>query len=99
MGHAEIGNSVEAINANLLNIEFLDVHTSMMGRNPQELFSRHDWDLSEPKYADFPSRGIFHVQVGGGATTGVVSAVNRNSSSWMRAKLKAYRNNPVKFTK
>jgi hypothetical protein len=44
---------------------------------------------------DFPSRGIFHVQVGGGATTGV--AVNNNSSSWMRAKLAAYRNNPVKL--
>ncbi|MFZ8729549.1 hypothetical protein ACO1ZG_22995 [Enterobacter kobei] len=40
---------------------------------------------------------IFHVQVGGGATTGVVSAVNNNSSSWMRAKLAAYRNNPVKL--
>lgn len=99
MGHAEIGDSVEAINANLLNIEFLDVHTSMMGHNPKELFSRHEWDFSQPKYGDFPSRGIFHVQVGGGATTGVVSAVNRNSSSWMRAKLKAYRNNPVKFSK
>ncbi|EOA5554373.1 hypothetical protein WAZ86_22645 (plasmid) [Escherichia coli] len=46
---------------------------------------------------DFPSRGIFHVQVGGGATTGVVSTVNNNSSSWMRAKLAAYRNNPVKL--
>ncbi|NGD62023.1 hypothetical protein G5630_27310 [Klebsiella quasipneumoniae] len=40
---------------------------------------------------------IFHVQVGGGATTGVVSTVNNNSSSWMRAKLAAYRNNPVKL--
>lgn len=97
MGHAEIGNDVTAINAKLLNIEFLDVHASMMGSNPQELFSRHQWDLSQPKYADFPSRGIFHIQVGGGATTGVVSAVNRNSSRWMRAKLKAYRANPVKF--
>jgi hypothetical protein len=97
MGHAEIGSAVEAINAKLLNIEFLDVHASMMGSTPRELFSRHEWDLSEPKYVDFPSRGIFHVQVGGGATTGVVSAVNRNSSRWMRAKLKAYRDNPVKF--
>ncbi len=33
----------------------------------------------------------------GGATTGVVSAVNRNSSSCMRSRLKAYRDNPVKF--
>ncbi|ENH0814742.1 hypothetical protein ABV228_004595, partial [Escherichia coli] len=60
-------------------------------------FKRHEWDFTEPKYVDFPSRGIFHVQVGGGATTGVVSAVNNNSSSWMRAKLAAYRNNPVKL--
>lgn len=97
MGHAEIGNSLEAINADLLDIEFLDVHASMMGKNPRELFQRHEWDFTEPKYVDFPSRGIFHVQVGGGATTGVVSAVNNNSSSWMRAKLAAYRNNPVKF--
>lgn len=97
MGHPEIGNSVAAINADLLNIEFLDAHAGMMGHNAQELFSRHQWDFTEPKYIDFPSRGIFHVQVGGGATTGVVSAVNRNSSRWMRAKLKAYRDQPVKF--
>ncbi|WP_434662703.1 hypothetical protein ACMYSL_10625 [Klebsiella sp. MISC125] len=97
MGHAEIGSSMEAINADLLDIEFLDVHASMMGKNPRELFKRHEWDFTEPKYVDFPSRGIFHVQVGGGATTGVVSAVNNNSSSWMRAKLAAYRNNPVKL--
>lgn len=99
MGHPEIGDAINAINPRLLNIEFLDVHAGMMGRNPQELFSRHDWDISEPKYLDFPSRGIFHIQVGGGATTGVVSAVNRNSSRWMRAKLKAYRDNPVAFKK
>ncbi|EKZ5286389.1 hypothetical protein REV77_004000 [Klebsiella aerogenes] len=97
MGHAEIGSAVEAINPNLLDIEFLDVHASMMGHNPRELFSRHQWDFNEPKYVDFPARGIFHVQVGGGATTGVVSAVNRNSSRWMRAKLKAYRDNPLRF--
>ncbi|WP_318378596.1 hypothetical protein [Enterobacter sp.] len=97
MGHPEIGHSVEAINDRLLNIEFLDVHAKMMGHTPRELFNRHAWDMSEPKYRDFPLRGIFHVQVGGGATTGVVSAVNRNSSSWMRSRLKAYRDNPVKF--
>ncbi|WP_139536394.1 hypothetical protein [Klebsiella spallanzanii] len=97
MGHAEIGSSMDAINADLLDIEFLDVHASMMGKTPRELFQRHEWDFTEPKYVDFPSRGIFHVQVGGGATTGVVSAVNNNSSSWMRAKLAAYRNNPVKL--
>ena len=97
MGHAEIGNTLEAINPKLLNIEFLDVHASMMGRTPRELFSRHEWDFTTAKYQDFPSRGIFHVQVGGGATTGVVSAVNRNSSRWMREKLLSYRANPVKF--
>lgn len=32
MGHAEIGSAVEAINADLLDIEFLDVHASMMGK-------------------------------------------------------------------
>lgn len=97
MGHAEIGNSVDAINETLLNIEFPSVHAGMMGRNPRELFNRHPWDVTTPKYLDFPSRGIFHVQVGGGATTGAVSAVNMDSSKWMRAKLKAYRDNPVKF--
>lgn len=97
MGHAEIGSAVEAINADLLDIEFIDVHASMMGKNPRELFQRHEWDFTEPRYVDFPSRGIFHVQVGGGATTGVVSAVNNNSSRWMRAKLAAYRDNPLKF--
>ena len=97
MGHPEIGSAVDAINTKLLDIEFLDVHVGMMGRNPRDLFSRQSWDLSTAKYHDFPSRGIFHVQVRGGATTGVVSAVNRNSSRWMREKLKTYRDNPVKF--
>jgi hypothetical protein len=97
MGHAEIGNSVDTINETLLNIEFPSVHAGMMGHNPRELFNRHTWDMTTPKYLDFPSRGIFHVQVGGGATTGVVSAVNLDSSKWMRGKLKAYRDNPVKF--
>ncbi|MEO3989430.1 hypothetical protein [Pseudocitrobacter cyperus] len=99
MGHPEIGDDITAINSRLLNTEFLDVHAKMMGRNAKELFERHPCDFSAPKYYDFPSRGIFHVQVGGGATTGVVSGVNRDSSRWMRAKLKAYRDNPVRFKK
>ncbi|HCL5271639.1 TPA: hypothetical protein N2G31_001182 [Salmonella enterica] len=97
MGLAEIGSSVEAINAELLDIEFLDVHTRMMGKNPRELFRRHEWDFFEPKYVDFPSCDIFHVQVGGGATTGVASAVNNNSSRQMRKKLAACRDNSLKF--
>ena len=71
-------------------------YASMMGNDTRELFSRHSWDLSTPKYLDFPSRGIFHVHLGGGATTGVISGVG-DASSWMRNKLKAYRDNPVKF--
>jgi len=97
MGHPEIGDSVEAINEKLLNLNFLDVHAAMMGHTARELFNRHAFDVSQPKYQDFPARGIFHVQVGGGATTGVVSAVNNNSSSWMRPRLKAYRQHPVAF--
>lgn len=97
MGHPEIGSSVAAINPRLMAVEFLDAHATMMGPDALALFSRHRWDFSTPKYFDFPSRGIFHVQVGGGATTGVVSGVNRDSSRWMRAKLKAYRDNPVIF--
>ncbi|MEL4012861.1 hypothetical protein [Dryocola clanedunensis] len=97
MGHAEIGSDINAINKKLMEIEFPSAFADMMGHNSGELFSRHEWDFTTPKYLDFPSRGIFHVQVGGGATTGVVSAVNQNSSSWMRTKLKAYRDNPVKF--
>lgn len=93
MGHAEIGTTLEAINPKLLNIEFRDVHASMIGCTPRELFSRHGRDFSGAKYQDFPSRGIFPVQVGGG----VVSAVNRNSSRWMREKLQSYRKSPVKF--
>jgi hypothetical protein len=96
MGHAEIGTSVEAINGRLLALPFDAAYVATMSNNTRELFSRHSWDLSAPKYLDFPSRGIFHVHLGGGATTGVISGVG-DTSSWMRNKLKAYRDNPVKF--
>lgn len=96
MGHSEIGTSADAIHERLLALKFDAAYASMMGNDTRELFSRHSWDLSTPKYLDFPSRGIFHVHLGGGATTGVISGVG-DASSWMRNKLKAYRDNPVKF--
>lgn len=96
MGHAKISNSLGTINTDLLDIELLDIHASIMGKKPQEIYQRHERDFMDPKYVDFSSRGIFHLQVGGGENTGVVSAVN-NNSNWMRAKLAAYSDNPIKF--
>ncbi|MBW7984038.1 hypothetical protein [Enterobacillus tribolii] len=96
LGHAEIGSSVDAINDTLLDLAFSPAFVDMMGNDTRELFSRHTWDLTEPKYMDFPARGIFHVQLGGGATTGVVSAVG-DTSNWVRNRLNVYRNNPVPF--
>ncbi|MBB1202495.1 hypothetical protein EGM70_19630 [Enterobacteriaceae bacterium 89] len=96
LGHAEIGSDPEAINEKLLDMSFNPSFAGMMGATPRELFSRHQWDMTRPRYVDFPSMGIFHVQLGGGATTGVVSAVG-DTSSWVRNKLKAYSNAPVPF--
>lgn len=97
MGHPEIGTSVNAINTQLLDIKFIPAFVDTLGRNVRELFSRHPWNLSQPGYLDFPARGIFHVQLGGGATTGVVSAVG-DPGNWVRTRLHTYRNHPVMFT-
>ncbi|MFJ2994574.1 hypothetical protein [Pandoraea sp. NPDC087047] len=96
LGHPEIGSAVDAIHPHLLSVEFNPVYEPTMGSNARELFSRHAWNLSAPKYLDFPRRGIFSVLLGGGATTGVVSAVG-DPSNWVRTRLAAYRENPVTF--
>ncbi|VVD95750.1 hypothetical protein PHO31112_01860 [Pandoraea horticolens] len=96
LGHPEIGAAVDAIHPYLLSVEFNPVYAPTMGSNARELFSRHAWNLSAPKYLDFPQRGIFSVLLGGGATTGVVGAVG-DPSSWVRTRLAAYRENPVTF--
>lgn len=96
LGHPEIADNLSAIHPTLLNMAFNPAFAGMMGNTPRELFGRHQWDLTAPRYVDFPSMGIFHVQLGGGATTGVVSAVG-DSSNWVRNKLRAYRDAPVAF--
>ncbi len=96
LGHPEVGSDVNAINPKLLDMAFNPSFEDMMTGSPRALFGRTTWDITEPRYVDFPAMGIFHVQLGGGATTGVVSAVG-DTSGWVRNKLKAYRNTPVAF--
>lgn len=94
MGHPEIGADANKIHDTLLAVKFT-AHPEM-GEDAKALFSRHKWDLSKPKYLDFPTYGIFHVQLGGGMTTGVVSTIG-DPSDWMRKRLHDYRDMPVMF--
>ncbi|MCP1292183.1 hypothetical protein NK214_18535 [Chromobacterium sp. S0633] len=94
MGHPEIGADANKIHDTLLAVKFT-AHPEM-GEDAKALFSRHKWDLSKPKYLDFPTYGIFHVQLGGGMTTGVVSTIG-DPSDWMRKRLHDYRDKPVMF--
>ncbi len=61
------------------------------------MFQRSEpFDISQPRYGDFPLRGIFTVLLGGGATTGLITDVG-NPESWVRNKVNAYYNNPVQL--
>lgn len=72
----------------------------LVGNTPGDMYQRNkNFDVSFPAYTDFPLRGIFHVELGGGSTVGMVPPVQGNDVdlTWANDKLKAYAANPVTF--
>jgi len=89
-----IGNSTKNINPKVLAIKpgGINPHPTV-----QDLFaSAEPWDLSTPANQDFPLRGIFTVLLGGGATTGIITAAGK-TGPWTQDKVGAYMTNPIAF--
>lgn len=97
-GDANIGSSLSNIHPIALALDFPGAgdHKKNMGENVAELLSRRSWDMSVSHYNDFHTRGIFHVQLGGGTTTGIVTDVG-NKSNWVIPRLQKYHINPIKL--
>lgn len=93
-GDAAIGNSVENIHTTILNIK---PSTLVPHPDVRSLFTAAlPFDLGYPHYLDFPTRGIFSVLLGGGATTGVVTTIG-TTGPWTQEKVAAYMAAPVGF--
>jgi len=97
LGDPAIGSDYRNVHPTILALTFPAVFQQSMGVTAKDMFLRSEpFDISNPMYGDFPLRGIFTVLLGGGATTGIVSAIG-NPEAWARDKLNAYMNSPVSF--
>jgi len=99
LGDPAIGSDYHHVNPKILALQFPEAFQQYMGATAEDMFIRSEpFDISNPLYGDFPLRGIFSVLLGGGATTGMVSAIG-NPESWVRGKLNAYMDSPIPFDK
>ena len=99
LGDPAIGSDYHHVNPKILALQFPEAFQQYMGATAEDMFIRSEpFDISNPLYGDFPLRGIFSVLLGGGATTGMVSAIG-NPESWTRGKLNAYMDSPIPFDK
>ncbi|MFM0174189.1 hypothetical protein [Paraburkholderia sediminicola] len=97
LGDPAIGSNYENVHPTILALQFPEAFQQYMGATAEDMFIRSEpFDISNPLYGDFPLRGIFTVLLGGGATTGIVSAIG-NPEPWARQKLNAYMDNPITF--
>lgn len=96
MGDAGINSDYLNVNPKILALQF-NAALPYMGQTAADIFTRAEpFDLTDPKYADFPRRGIFAVLLGGGSTTGIVSSIG-NPQPWVRDKLYTYMQNSIYF--
>ncbi|ASV98325.1 hypothetical protein [Paraburkholderia aromaticivorans] len=97
LGDPAIGTDYRNVHPTILALKFPSVFQPSMGATAEDMFLRSEpFDISNPMYGDFPLRGIFTVLLGGGATTGIVSAIG-NPEAWARDKLNAYMSKPISF--
>lgn len=96
LGDPAIGWDYHNVNATILGLQF-PTSFPAMGATAEDMYIRSEpFDISAPMYTDFPLRGIFAVLLGGGSTTGLVSAIG-NPEPWTREKINAYMNDPISF--
>jgi hypothetical protein len=97
LGDAAVGSDYHHVHPNILALQFPPVFQADMGASAEDMFIRSvPFDISSPAYSDFPVRGFFTLLLGGGSTTGIISAVG-NPEPWVRNKLNAYMDNPIRF--
>ncbi len=97
LGDAAVGSDYHHVHPTVLALQFPSAFQADMGATAQDMFIRSEpFDITPPAYTDFPLRGIFAVLLGGGATTGIISTVG-DSEPWVRNKLNAYMDNPIRF--
>ncbi len=93
-GDERIGSSVANINPTILDLK-LNAQLTRGAKTVDEIFKRGEpWDLSAPKFGDFPLRGIFTVLLGGGSTTGIVETIGK-TGKWTQEKVSKYMNAPM----
>ncbi|MDE1183078.1 hypothetical protein [Paraburkholderia sp.] len=97
LGDAAVGSDYRHVHPNILALSFPPAFQADMGNTAEDMFKRSEpFDITDPAYGDFPLRGIFAVLLGGGATTGIISTVG-NAEPWVRNRLNAYMDAPVRF--
>jgi hypothetical protein len=97
LGDAAVGSDYHHVHPNILALQFPEFFQADMGETAEDMFKRSvPFDISSPAYFDFPVRGFFAVLLGGGSTTGIISAVG-NPEPWVRNKLNAYMEDPIRF--
>lgn len=104
-GDPELGSQVENIHQRVRDFSFSQHGASYIAENvggtPGEVYLHGGgFDVSQPAYRDFPLRGIFHIELGGGSTVGMVPPTGGRGAdlSWSNQKLAEYFEHPVKFT-
>lgn len=97
LGDSAVGSDYHHVHPTILALQFPAAFQSDMGQTAEDMFKRSvPFDISNPSYGDFPLRGIFAVLLGGGATTGIISTVG-DPEPWVRNKLNAYMDSPIRF--
>ena len=96
-GDEKIGSSIANVNPGVLSIPLNEILTRG-AKTSGEVFDRAEpWDVSGPKYVDFPTRGIFTVLLGGGATTGIMQDIGK-TGPWTQEQVSSYMNAPIYFS-
>ncbi|OAQ62565.1 carbohydrate binding domain-containingprotein [Purpureocillium lilacinum] len=96
LGDPKIGSDYHNANSKILNFKF-PVPFPFMGTTIENIFIRSEpFDWTYGALTGFPLKGIFTVLLGGGSTTGIVSTIG-NPKSFVRDKLHAYMEDPIKL--
>lgn len=102
LGDQDLGKDIQQIHPIIRDFSFKEhapAMSKLVGNTPGEMYKRNkDFDVSKPAYTDFPLKGIFHIELGGGSTVGMIPPLSAQiDMSWSNNKLKDYAANPVTF--
>lgn len=105
-GDEIIGGDVNNINSTIRDFSFIDHNAEalaeLVGNTAGDMYAaKPHFDIYLPAYKDFALKGIFHVQLGGRNSLGMVPPAIGDKHDvdldWINEKLEAYAKNPVTF--